>query len=272
MTRGRLIGFLLCAASIIGLAAAIPNMARRLSHRALPVVWFDDPIPNPVFEFLGEPAEIRTTDPQSPEERPALEIHWRGETRTFAIEEGMRDDPRLPGLLRHDDWLRILAMAEGARSQDELKAGIAQGTIHPRLIIAMRLPAEGFDPESWGAVRRREWRYRFVELLPASRSPSKSFETHEGTYAGLDKLGDPKFVRDNNLQPEAWKYAAMQQVTPATLFRSKSRPIDDAMLSMGWTWPVAGVSVLALVVGLLLLAMAAMTRDHDAPPNAAARH
>lgn len=262
MNRGRTIGIALIAASVIGLIASIPAMAQRLSHRATNVVWFHDPIPSEEFEFLGRPASVTTVDPpkDAPAARPTLEIRWRDQIEKVEIEDGIRDDPRLPGLLRHDDWLRILVMAEGARSREELDAGIAAGTINPRLIIAMRLPAKDYDPGSWGAVRRKEWRYRFLELLPESRSPDKACEWFEGTYAELDKLGDPTYLKQSGRQSEAWKYAAMQHVTPSLLFRSKNRAIDDAMLAMGWTWPVAGLSIMALVVGSLVTAISGASR------------
>ncbi|MBL8745588.1 MAG: hypothetical protein JNK58_04435, partial [Phycisphaerae bacterium] len=209
------------------------------------------------------PASVRTIDPpdHAAGARPVLEIRWRDEVSRVEIEEGIRDDPRLPGLLRHDDWLRILVMAEGARSREELDRGIADGTIHPRLIIAMRFPAKDFDPGSWGTVRRKEWRYRFLELLPESRSPEKTHEWFEGTYGELDRLGDPTYVKESGRQSEAWKYAAMQHVTPSLLFRSRNRSIDDAMLAMGWTWPVAGLSVMGLVVGSILLAISGASRS-----------
>lgn len=255
MNRLRLIGLLLTLASTIGLIASIPAMADRLSHRDLGVVWFNEPITDPEFRFHGEQVRILTLAGDEAGAQGRLEIHWRDETRSFEIEEGMRDDPRLPGLLRHDDWLRVLVMAQGARSEQELTAGLADGTIHARLIVVMRLPAAGFDPGSWGSVRRKEWRYRFVELLPREVSPDRAFDLMESTYAELDPLGDPKYLKQSGRAHEAWKYAAMQQVTPATLIRSKSRPIDDAMQAMGWTWTVAGLSVMGLVVGVVMMAI-----------------
>jgi hypothetical protein len=250
-----MIGAVLLAASVGGLAASIPTMARRLSHRGLAVVWFADPVAEERFKFAGEEVEIRTVEAagDGAGARPTLEVVWRGETSSFEIEEGVRDEPRLPGLLRHDDWLRVLVMAEGARSGEEVNAGIAAGTIRPRLIVAMRRPAEGYDPGSWGTVRRREWRYRFLELLPPSASPETATRLHEHTYAELDRLSDPAAQRDPALRDEVWKYSAMQHVTPGTLFRARNRPVEDAMQAMGWTWPVAGVSVIGAVAGLILV-------------------
>lgn len=253
---------LLIVAAMAGLCVAIPAMAKRLSNRGVAVVWFADPIADETFKFAGEPVEILTIDPlaEKPDQPASLGISWRGEQHLYEIEPGLREDARLPGLLRHDDWLRVLVMAEGARSDADVNAGIEAGTIRPRLIIAMRRPAEGYDPGSWGSVRRREWRYRFVELLPASSSPERASVVFDHTYAELDRLGNPVAQRDPANQGEVWKYYAMQHVTPSTLFRSRNKPVEDAMQAMGWTWPAAGISIIGLVVGLVMFTVSGPSR------------
>lgn len=260
LTSPRAIGLLLAFLGIVGLSVSLPAMARRLSNRGLPVVWFAEPIGEETFKFAGEPVEVRTVEPPDGSARPRVQIDYRGRSESFEIEEGTREDPRLPGLLRHDDWLRVLLLAEGASSEADLDAGIARGDIRPRLVIAMRLPAEGFEPGSWGAVRRKEWRYRFVELLPASTSPDQAMRTIETTYAEIDALGDPSLQRDSERRGDVWQYYAMQHVTPPTLVRSRNRPIDDAMQAMGWTWPAAGFGVVGLVAGLVLWSVRGASR------------
>lgn len=255
MTRLRLIGILLASASLLALIGTLPVMVRRLAGRAPAMVWFNKPITQPRVQFLGEPVELVLPPVGEPTAGPrTIEIRWRGESVSFEIEEGMRDDPRLPGLLRFDDWLRVLIMAEGARDEEELEAGITSGAIRPRLIIAMRLPARDFPAGSWADVRRREWRYRFVELLPEAESPDEAFRVHEGTYHEIDRLGDPAHRAATGRDADAWMHYAMQHVTPPTLFRARNRPVEQAMRAMGWTWPVAGLSVLGVVAGIALAA------------------
>lgn len=243
------LGLVLAVLGIIGLIVSLPAMAHRLSHREIRQVWFHSPVPAPKFEFKGEPAEIRPIDPADAGALPAIDIVYRGATHRILIEPGMRDDPRLPGLLRYEDWLRVLLFAEGG-NEKELDALIESGQVRPRLVVATRRPALGYEPGSWGSVRRKEWRYAFVELIPAD-APGDPLILHEGTYAELDKLVDPKYRQEKGLEADLWKYYAMQHVTPPTLFRARSRPIQEAMEAMGWTWPVAGTSVLLFVVGLI---------------------
>lgn len=262
MPRTKLIAIILIGASIAGLAVAVPVMTKRLSGREIPLIWFDKPIGNEEFEFQGQHVAIRTVDPPAgapPETLPTLEIRFRGRVQSFAIEPGQQEDPRLPGLLRHDDWLRALVMAEGARSEEELAQGLLAGRIKARLIIAMRRPDPEFNAETWGQVRRRDWRYRFVELLPAAPE-AECIRVYEGTYGELDKLGNAADRRAAGREGDVWMFYAMQHVTPPTLFRSKNRPIDEAMSAMGWTWPAAGASIIGLVIGLGLLATSGLSR------------
>lgn len=262
MRRSTIIGLTLSTLGVVGLSVSAAAMASRLSHRNLGVVWFGQPFSDPKFKYADLPVEIETLDPDASGSQARLRIAWRGESLIFDLEPGMRDDPRLPGLLRHDDWLRVLVMAQGERDEQELERAIERGEINPRLIISMRLPAKDFEPGSWGAVRRKEWRYRFVELLPPSVSPDRAFEVIESTYAELDRLGDPVYRAANQREGEAWKYYAMQHVTPPTLVRAKSRPIAGAMEAMGWTWPASAASIVLIVSGLATLGLASINRDH----------
>jgi hypothetical protein len=249
----RWIGLALALVGVAGLVFSSVEMARRLSARDLPIIWFNKPVPEPRFTFMGSKGEVRAADPapDDPDQLPRLRITYRGAEVSFPIEEGMRDDPRLPGLLRHEDWLRVLIFAEGARSEAELDQALVTGEIIPRLVVAMRLPAPGYRAGSWGDVRRREWRYRFVELLPEAVS-DEPFAVHESTYAELDRLGDPVYRRLHGLEADLWKYQVMMHVTPSTLYRAKNKPVEDGMKAMAWTWPAAGMSVMSIVAGLAL--------------------
>lgn len=261
--RLRLWGGLTIAASVLGLVIAAPPMVARLSERDNHLVWLHRAITSTEFDYRGHPGRVLTlpaarADGAGAPDRVALE--WRGQRAEFGIEPGTRVEPRLPGLLAHEDWLKVLVLAEGARTEHDIQRGVEAGEIVPRLVVAMRRPAEGYDPQSWGLVRRREWRYRLVELLPDGPAES-SIRVTDSTYAELDKLGNAAWRRDQGREGDAWMFAAMQQVTPSTLFRTRSRPVDEAMRSMGWTWSVAGVSMTALIAGVLVVSIAGPRRS-----------
>lgn len=262
MNRTRLVGIVVLAASVVGLGVALPSMAGRLAERDNHLVFFGEPISEPAFAWQGDPIELATVDEPAAEGRPAsrvLEIRWRDAVHRVPIVEGMREDDRLPGLLRHDDWLSVLGFAEGARTEVDIAAGVRDGVIKPRLIVAMRFLPEGFDPGSWGKVRRADWVYRFVEFVRPQDGP-EPFRIVEGTYREINKLGDPAFRRETGREADYWQFAAMQQVTPPTLFRSRNRDVSEAMESMGWTWPAAWVSVLGFIVGAGLTAVGSLRR------------
>lgn len=267
MSPSRLIAVMLIVLSLAGLGVSVTMMASRLGKRDNHLVFFGKPIADSEFGYRGEHVSIVTVD--APVEagggrgtQRTLEIRWRGGVYSTPIVDGMREDDRLPGLLRHSEWLRVLTYAEGARTDAEIAAAVDAGTITPHLIVAMRSPPEGFDAGSWGSVRRREWVYQFVELLPppplspgearAVSSP-EPFKVTRGTYAEIEKLGEPGYRRAEGREADYWQYAAMEQVTPATLFRSKNRNMNDAMASMGWTWPAAGTSIMGLIAGIGVL-------------------
>ncbi len=272
----RIIGAVLTLCSLGGLGVSIPVMMLRLSARETPAIIYSQPIASPQFDFRGrtlslsviEPAGTET-DASATDSAKTLRVEWRGRTFEMPIEVGLHDDPRLPGLLRFEDWLRVLLVAEGAVAREDLERMIEQGSVVPRLVIVMRLPAEGFDPGSWGLVRRREWRYRFVELK-AEGAPEEAIQVSEESYRELERLGDPAYARAIGRQDQVWKHHGMLHVTSPTLVRSRNKPMEEAMNAMGWTWPTAWGSVFGLTAGCGLMAAAgvARTRARDSESGA----
>lgn len=278
-------GILLLAASLLGLAVSIPVMAQRLSNRPdlknRPLVWFGEPIYNESFTYRGEPVRVETVTTDNGGkalDQPVVVVHWRGQQAKFevvggtegaagnSVEGAGRDDPRLPELLRHEDWLKIMPMAIAhASSNAEVDAQIAEGKVAPRLIAAARYPAEGYNAGSWGLVRRRDWQYRFAEFLTDGPAES-SIRTSESTYAELERAvapgpyDKPLALTDEQMTEKLWQHGAMLQVTPTTLYRARDKQVQQGLHAMGWTWPVAGASFLALVAGLGLIAISTLPR------------
>lgn len=245
--------------SLALLGASVWSMQKRLSTRPdlknRPVVWFNEPILEEKFIFQDVPCEVRTVE--SADAPKHVEVDWRGNTVSFDI--GGRDDPRLPKLLRHEDWFKLLPMAEErANNQDEVVDKLITGQTKPRLIIAARYPAEGFNSGSWGLVRRRDWRYRFVELL-VDGPAEQSVVNHETTYREIERIVAPgprdapvEGLTDEQRADYAWQYNAMLQVTPSPLYRAKDKVVEQGMRAMGWTWPAAGIATMGLVIGVVL--------------------
>jgi len=277
----RWFGPMLLATSTLGLALSTWAMASRLAHRPdlknRPHFWFNTRIDAEKFEFLGVPCEV-TLDPAPgtpngpdqlgrfpPDIKPALIVSWRGQQVRF--EFGGRYDPRLPHMLKHEEWFRLLPMvASDAGSGERLNEAMNRGELRPRLIAAARYPAEGYDEGSWGLVRRREWRYRFAEFL-VDGPAENSIKTWDTTYKGIESVVAPgpydkpvQGLTEQQRRDILWQYDAMVQVTPTTLFRAKDKVVTEGMSAMSWTWPAAGASVLGIVVGGMLTFSAGVKR------------
>lgn len=277
----RWFGPTLTVACIVGLGVSSWSMAQRLKDRPAlknrPHYWFNTRIDVEKFKFLEQECEV-TLDPPpgSPngpdatghfpkDVKPALIVHWRGQLARF--EFGGRYDPRLPNMLKHEEWFKLLPMAasDGGSDHDIVEA-IRRREIRPRLIAAARYPAEGYDEGSWGLVRRREWRYRFAEFL--SDGPAEqSIKQWETTYKGIERVVAPgpydkpiEGLTEEQRREILWQYDAMIQVTPTTLFRAKDKVVTEGMAAMSWTWPAAVLSVMGIVVGAMLTFSAGVSR------------
>lgn len=257
-------------ASIAALGVSSWGMYTRLADRPdlkhRPHFWFNSRIDVPSFEFLGVPCEVRVDPDESLADAagkfpagvaPALVVSWRGQEARFDF--GGRYDPRLPGMLRHEEWFKLLPMvASDKGSNAKLNEAMNRGEIKPRLIAAARYPAEGFDEGSWGLVRRREWRYKFAEFL-VDGPAEESVRRWDTTYREIERVAAPgphdkpaEGLTEAERYDRLWQYDAMIQVTPSTLFRAKDKVVQEGMSAMSWTWPLAGVSVMGIVIGSML--------------------
>ncbi len=268
--------------SVVGLAVSSFSMARRLSDRPelrhKPHFWFNTRIDAEVFDFLGERCEVTIDPPAETADAagrfpasvtPALVVKWRGQEVRFDF--GGRYDPRLPGMLKHEDWFKLLPMVESdGGSNEKIVQAMRDGTLRPRLIAAARYPAAGFDEGSWGLVRRREWRYRFAEFF-VDGPPESSIKTWDTTYKEIERVAAPgpydkpvEGLTEEQRRERLWQYDAMIQVTPPQLFRAKDKVVQEGMSAMSWTWPAAGASVMGLVIGAMLTAAGGVSRTESA--------
>lgn len=293
-------GLLLLVVGAIAFGVAAFNMKDRLADRRVPIVWFPgDRIIANEFDFVYERAPdgsqknaqhviIRAVDPEAAAgEKTAetLRIHFRGQT--FDLPVTGRDDTRLPGLERFNDWLLVSPMVDGLTNADNVGEAVRRGDVQPRLIVVARYPAPGFDPDTWGAVRRSEWEYWFVELKmtgpddEAIQVTTRSYRALQGIaeqlLGQLDEVENIRDIRqitsferlynrfgdddpsDNHTFPDTplvdlyWQYQAMLYVTPQLQY-PRTQVTDYGLRAMGWTWPVAGVGALAMLLGIGMVA------------------
>ncbi len=245
----------LCAAVLLGvsalvLALATPQFINRLhAHRAAAVDpgWEGRRVHVDALEFLGRPVRLRTIegDPAQGRAHASVEVDWDGQRA--ALDSHGQDDPRLPGMARHESWLALmqLTIAGGAEGgADAPRQDAPPGAPLTRLVIVARGPAEGLNPDTWGAAAYRDWVYTFAELTP-----------DRGVVVTRSRLRD--------LDQSSWRYFLATVVTPG-LYRDASRAMSTmsypnfrgvrgTLRALGWTFPAISFASMGFVIGLVVL-------------------
>ncbi len=291
------LGLILLVGGAAAFAFAAYQMKDRLGGRRVPIVWFPgERIIRNEFDFRQDHRVIiRAVDPEAAagqKEAETLRITFRGQT--FDLPVKGHDDIRLPGLERFSDWLLVTPVVDGLTNDDDVSEAVREGRVTPRLIVVARYPAPDFDPDTWGTVRRSEWEYWFVELRTdgpdeqAIAVTKRSYRALQGIaeqlLGQLDEVDDIRDIRqvtsferlynkygdddptDNASFPDTplvdlyWQYQAMLHVTPPLQY-PRTQVTDYGMRAMGWTWPTAGISALAMLLGAGLIAASRVSRS-----------
>lgn len=267
----RILGLALAIASAGVLGASIVRLGRNLADRNVHTVRFVGRIPAELFTFQGHEGSVERIEPKDNQAQPTLRVHWRGRSVDFPIPFDHEDPGE--GLDRYAQWFSIMLLVDGEDDEAALRDKWAPGAdgnpdVVPRLVAAGRYPAEGFDPGSWGLVRRQEWQYHLAELKPDGPAET-AIDAHTMSYEELDALYLPgKYTEERFILPEdernqkLWMYYAMQHVTPPAQYRGRNKMSDEVVRSMGWAWPAATIASLGVLAGIALFASAGVQRPH----------
>jgi len=268
-----IIGLIIAVVSATAMGVAVYELAQKLSARNVDMVRLVGRVTeSDSVTYHGQECRVEFLQDESTGHTTALRVHWRGKTIDFPtwMEPGSGEL-----LEKHTGWFGLMILADGAENSNQLKADWSgPDGPHTRLVVAARYPAEGFDPASWGLVRRKDWRYRFVLLDPlapedkAIQEWDKSYEQTDAIYlpGKYTKLLHPEYIPAT---PEArreqlWMYAAMTEVTPPMQFRGRDKGTEGLIASMGWPWPVASAGCVGLVVGIAMWASGRLSRTRIA--------
>lgn len=284
-SRTAKVGLILGLIAIPGLIYSFFSLTQRLTDRNIYLVRLVDNILEPTFEYQGHLATVehitaeRLRAEGTPARSDALRINWRGQSADFTIpQNGILHHEH--GLNKYRRWFGIFVFVDGEESEELLRSKWTpdeHGTypVKPRLVVAARYTAEGYEDqaETWGAVRRREWVYRFAKLHPESERPDPENAISRWTknYEQLDSLLAPSTYTVKyrpHLLPESeeerkenlWMYYAMIEVTPASDVRGRNKSTEEVIRAMGWTWPLAVASTLTLALAIVLIAASRVTR------------
>lgn len=218
------------------------------------------------FAFLGR--EVSISDRLDEQGQGDLEVAF-GEDRAL-IPVGVPNPYPLPGLARHEDWLRVMFVApsEGL-TYEQFEQAVREGSITPRLVFVSRRLNPGIDDSRFnlqiestsrerGETMRKRWTFGFLELLPDGgfrqweRKYPESQRSFERRVLAASRAGEPKPERDpDELMEDSWEWHAALHVIPAGKAPNRSFQ-HDALISAGWTLPVTSLGVIGLMVSLAL--------------------
>lgn len=184
----------------------------------------------------------------------------------------------MESLALYDEWVKVLAVNEVGRDDAGNTQPVA-GT--EQLLIVSRRTPDGFDPESWGSVRRDDWVFDFLRLLPDGtiETTQRRWPRGRRAEARLAEETDNPLRTIDPLAPRTIEYFAAMHVIPK--LNVPKYKFNDTALSprvLGWTLPVSMLSVLSFVGGLIFAVgprrkfpRRADQAPRDAAPNASSK-
>lgn len=149
------------------------------------------------------------------------------------------------GLAAHRDWMRALRFVEAtAKDPERVIHELKLGNLPDRLVIVTRTPRAGVDPATWGEVFRKDWTFDFYEFKPEG-----GFETQRLHYP-TNRRGEP--AKPGELREGTWQWDAALLTMPKAGLPAQNF-VNTGFKAMGWTFPAACLSSVALAVSLVMV-------------------
>jgi hypothetical protein len=202
------------------------------------------------FTYAGHPVTI--ADHREPGGAESVSVRYGDEEITLpaTIQPG---SPQLPGLVRHQDWMQILRFVEQGRvTLKEVDRQVKTGILADRLAIVTRTPPPGPERPELGGTFRQDWSFDFYEFKPEGgfAHERREFPGWVRTHRkDLTLERQRELAAGVELSEGTWEFSAALVVMPP-LGRPNPKFTGDALPALGWTFPVAGFSGLALTLAL----------------------
>lgn len=242
MNPARRIALAVAFASALGLGLSVYAMATRIAehNQRERKVYFFKEIRKPDFVFKGVPVHITDIDPGTPNWH--LNVAYGPENLRLKVT--VPGNPKLPDLVAHNDWLRVLLFAEARHMTGAaLEEKVRDGEVPERLAIVTRSPLPGAEPGKWQDVWKSGWAYDFYEFVDGR------FVHERYTYPTGKPNRDPK---PGQLPVDTWQFQAASSVTPQTQ-RPNNRFTMDALNAAGWLLPAAAWCTMLLVASVAIV-------------------
>lgn len=256
MDKSRRIALIITLVSAAAFIAALYPMVERIREFNLHAGLhnFHAEVLNTRQFQIGVFPEFKLTDVPGDEQSPRsqfesfLRLDYGGRETMIRVK---KPPAAMHDLAMYDEWVKVLAINEVGRDE--------QGNTQPiqgseRLYIVSRRTPDGFDPESWGSVRRDDWVFDFYRLNPDGTVETTQRRWPRGRRAEArlqEEQGNPLRAIEP-LAPRTLEYFAAMHVIPK--LNVPKYKFNDTALSpkvLGWTLPVSMLSVLGFAGGLV---------------------
>lgn len=203
-----------------------------------PVFVFNE-IDERSFNWYGRPVRLEDADDDG---IWTLVVTYADQERRMKVT--IPGDRRLPRLLPHRDWLRVLRFAEGTGlSWEDLNSRLQAGQVEERLVLVTRIPRGDADPRTWGSAWVRDTSFKFYELMPDGTIQEQTLRFP------TTKAREP--YAEGELRENTWQLQAALRLVPPGL-GPKLKYRQGSMLAMGYTWPLAMLGVAGVVVAVMI--------------------
>lgn len=277
MNRLAKLGLIITATAGVALAISLVLMAQRISafnERQPSVEWHVQSVQDRAFTFNGRQISITDVAPPtdaSASDMPAALSSNVGKVLVRYGDQSLELSVKAPAgafpdLGAYTEWLSLVFFAPIRQGKVDVNWRDGQGI---RLALANRSTA-GYDSETWGAVRIRDWVFDVVEFLPDGTFATQrmQFRDRRGRLPAL--VSDPA-TTILPIAERSWQWQAALFAVPklqvsrfrygtAALFGTTDNP------GAGWTLGATALSAMATCFGLGLLLASTVKRAPRRPP------
>lgn len=272
--RVAIVWTIVAVVALVGAVGASGLMAQRVAafYRAQPRrQWVFIPVLDRTFRFAGR--EVTCIDEVDADGREWLRVRY-GEAELRLRATVPPGSPQLPGLARHEPWLRMLRFAERTgMSLEQFERRLQAGELTDRLVIVTRTPMPGADPRTFGQAWHRDWVFDFYEFRPEPeadagaaasagrgtvppafahqrlRYPESDRSYERRVLAARAEGQPPPARREDELRPGTWQFQAAGYLIPPHLMPDPGT--GGVLTAAGWTVPAAvGLWLAAVVAGM----------------------
>ena len=208
--------------------------------------WIFQELDSRAFTYAGRPVTL--ADEVDPAGTIFVNVAYGDEKLRMRVAIPHRQYKNLvkQGLAAHRDWMRVVRFAEvSGIDADDATGLMREGKITDRLAIVTRTPRAGVDPGTWGEAWKKDWSFDFYEF-----KPSGVFETKKLHYP-TNKRGMP--AKPGELVEGTWEFDAALLTMPKSGVPNQQF-LNTGFKAMGWTFPVACLSSVVLVMSFVMAA------------------